>query len=146
LDYVLEVDGDTTMSETALATKLQVKPGFKMVVINAPEGYLKMLDKLPEGTEVTTKGSGTFDFVQVFVCNKADVDSLAAKAIKAVKPGGMLWFAYPKKTGKIKTDIHRDYGWDAVYNAGWEGVRLISVDDTWSAMRFRPTSEIKSRK
>jgi hypothetical protein len=117
-----------------------------MLIMNAPEGYLKMLDKLPEGAQVTTNNSGTFDFVQVFVYNKADVDKLASKAIQAVKPGGMLWFSYPKKTGKIKTDIHRDYGWDAVNKAGWEGVRLISVDDTWSAFRVRPTSEIKARK
>jgi hypothetical protein len=134
------------MADTSLATKLQVKPGFKMLIMNAPEGYLKMLDKLPEGAQVTTTAGGTFDFVQVFVYNKADIDKLAPKAIKAVKPGGMLWFSYPKKTGKIKTDIHRDYGWDAVNNAGWEGVRLISVDDTWSAFRVRPTSEIKSRR
>ncbi len=134
------------MADTSLATKLQVKPGMKMLIMNAPDGYLKLLNSLPEGTEVTTSGSGTFDFVQVFVYHKADVDRLAAKAISAVKSGGMLWFSYPKKTGNIKTDIHRDYGWDAVTQAGWEGVRLISVDDTWSAFRVRPTGEIKARK
>ncbi len=134
------------MAETTLAQKLQVKPGSAMLIINAPEGYLKLLDKLPEGAQVTTGGNGPFDFVQVFVYNKADVDKLAPQAIQSVKPGGMLWFSYPKKTGKIKTDIHRDYGWDAVYSAGWEGVRLISVDATWSAFRVRPTSEIKSRR
>jgi hypothetical protein len=96
------------MADTSLAEKLQVNPGSKMLIMNAPEGYLAMLDRLPEGAEVTTKGGGTFDFVQVFVYNKADVDNLAPKAIKAVKPGGMLWFSYPKKSSKIKTDIHRD--------------------------------------
>jgi hypothetical protein len=134
------------MAESSLASKLQVKAGMKMLVMNAPEGYLKQLAALPTGAEVTPKEGGTFDFVQAFVYNKADIDRLAPKAIRAVKPGGMLWFSYPKKTGTIKTDIHRDVGWDAVTNAGWEGVRLISVDDTWSALRVRPTSEIKSRK
>jgi len=134
------------MAESSLAHKLQVKPGMKMLVMNAPDDYLKLLDKLPAGTEVTTKEGSTFDFIQVFVYNKADIDRLAPKAIRAVKPGGMLWFSYPKKTGAIKTDIHRDVGWDAVTNAGWEGVRLISVDDTWSALRVRPTSEIKARR
>ncbi len=134
------------MADTSLAAKLQVKPGFKMLIMNAPQGYTDLLADLPAGAEFTTSGSGTFDFVQVFVYNKADIDKLAPQAIKAVKPGGMLWFSYPKKTGKIKTDIHRDDGWDAVNKAGWEGVRLISVDDTWSAFRVRPRSELKSRR
>jgi hypothetical protein len=133
------------MADTSLASKLQVKPGMKLLIMNAPDGYLKLLDKLPAGAEVTTNEDGTFDFVQAFVYNKADIDRLAPKAIRAVKPGGMLWFSYPKKTGKIKTDISRDVGWDMVAKAGWEGVRQIAIDDTWSALRFRPASEIKSR-
>ena len=56
----------------------------------------------------------------------------------------MLWFSYPKKTGKIKTDLSRDVGWDSVSKAGWIGVSLISIDDTWSSMRYRPASEVKS--
>jgi hypothetical protein len=134
------------MAETSLAAKLQVKPGFKMLILNAPDGYVSALSDLPAGAQVMTSGSGPFDFVQVFAHNKADVDSYTPKAIAALKPGGMLWFCYPKKTGKIKTDISRDAGWDSVNKAGFEGIRLISIDDTWSSMRFRPREEIKSRR
>jgi len=56
-----------------------------------------------------------------------------------------LWFCYPKKTGKIKTDISRDIGWDTVAKLGYEGIRAISIDDTWSGMRFRPREEIKRK-
>ena len=132
------------MAETSLVKKLLIKPGNKVLVMNAPDDYV--LGALPEGADVKTSGQGPFDVVQCFVRSKAEVDSLASKAIKAVKTGGMLWFVYPKKTSKIKTDIHRDVGWDAVQSAGWEGIALVSVDDTWSAMRYRPAEDVKSRK
>ena len=69
----------------------------------------------------------------------------AQGAIGAVKSNGLLWVTYPKKSGKIKTDISRDMGWEAMTQAGWDAVTLVSVDDTWSALRLRPLADIKSR-
>ncbi|HYO89253.1 MAG TPA: hypothetical protein VER79_11430 [Candidatus Limnocylindrales bacterium] len=71
--------------------------------------------------------------------------STACPAILAVKPGGVFWACYPKLTGEIKTDITRDKGWDALTGAGWRGVAQVSVDGTWSALRFRPETDIKPR-
>ena len=56
--------------ENALAKKLGVKPGHKMLVMNAPEGYLETLGDLPQGAEVRTSANVDFDFVQVFVYKK----------------------------------------------------------------------------
>jgi len=134
------------MAETPLAKKLGIKPGNKILILNAPNDYLPMLQPLPGGAAITTASEGTFDVVQLFVHNKAELDSQAAGAIKALKPGGWLWFSLPKKTSKQQSDLSRDTGWDSVLAAGYEGVTLISIDDTWSAFRFRPPSEVKSRK
>jgi len=128
-----------------LIKKLGIKPGQRLLIMNAPDGYLQTLGTLPDGTEVKMQPEGTFDFVQFFAKSKADVDSQAATAIKAVKPGGLVWIAFPKKSSKIKTDISRDTGWESIRQAGWDGVTLISIDDVWSAFRIRPSSEIKSR-
>jgi hypothetical protein len=134
------------VAETPLLDKLKIKPGQKLLILNAPDGYMQLLGPLPQGTEVKTGGAGIFDWVQVFVRSKAEVDASAGSAVKALKPGGMLWFTFPKKTSKIKTDISRDTGWDVLRGLGMEGVSLISVDDTWSAMRYRPAADVKSRK
>ena len=105
-----------------------------------------MLGTLLEGVEVHTSAEGTFDFVQAFMYNKGDVENLAPTAIQALKPGGLLWFSYPKKTSNIKTDITRDIGWESVWNAGIRPVTQIAIDDTWSALRFRPASEVDSKR
>jgi hypothetical protein len=132
------------MTEGSLVKKLGIKPGQKMLILNAPEGYIQTLGTLPAGNEVKTAAEGTFDFVQLFVRNKADIDNHAATAMHSLKPGGLLWFTYPKKSSNIKTDITRDIGWDALMAAGIRPVTQIAIDDTWSALRFRPTSEVKS--
>jgi hypothetical protein len=126
------------MAEQTLAQKFQIKPGNTLLVLNAPDGF-----GTPLGAADTSVLTDTqYDFVLAFVQRKDDIDTLAPHAIAAVKKGGMLWFAYPKQSGAIKTDINRDSGWDTVAKAGWDGVRQISIDETWSALRYRPTSEI----
>ncbi|MCC7446472.1 MAG: hypothetical protein IT324_03600 [Anaerolineae bacterium] len=135
------------MADTPLTKKLAIKPGYKLLILNAPDGYINTLNPLPEGTTIHTKAAGEsgFDFVQVFVRSKADVDSHTQSAVAALKPGGLLWFAFPKKTSKIKTDITRDVGWDTLTDMAYSPVTVIAIDDTWSALRFRPNNEVKSR-
>jgi hypothetical protein len=135
------------MADTPLTKKLAIKPGYKLLILNAPDGYIDRLDPLPDGATIHTKAADEsgFDFVQVFVRSKADVDANAQAAVGALKPGGLLWFAFPKKTSKIKTDVTRDVGWDTLTAMAYGPVTAIAIDDTWSALRFRPNSEVKSR-
>lgn len=42
---------------------------------------------------------------------------------------GALWFAYPKRTGSIKTDITRDVGWGALYDLHYCPVTQIAIDE-----------------
>jgi hypothetical protein len=132
------------MADSALSKRLGIKAGHRVLLLNAPSGYTGVLDDLPEGSTLSTSVDGVYDVVLAFVHNRADIDRVAAEAMAASKPGGSLWFAYPKKTSKVKTDISRDVGWDALFSAGWEIVAQISIDDTWSAGRFRPSSLVKS--
>jgi hypothetical protein len=124
--------------------KLMMKPGYRVALLHTPESYPKSQDDLAEGVHVTDESGLTkepthsFDLVHLFVSSVQELGERAPQALAAVKPAGFLWISYPKKSGKIKTDIHRDVGWDAVREAGFEGVSLISIDETWSAMRFRP--------
>jgi hypothetical protein len=133
------------MPETPLLKKLGIKPGKRMLILNAPEGYMATLAPLPEDTIMQTQAEGTggtFDFVQVFVRDKADLHRSAPIAIQAVKSAGLLWFTYPKKTSAIKSDISRDVLWEELSDSGVHPVTMIAIDDTWSALRFRPNDEV----
>jgi hypothetical protein len=131
------------MAEKTLAQKLLVKPNQSLLILNAPVHYMDALGTLPEGTTAVHAADDRYDAVHLFAHNKVELDMHTAAAIAAVKPGGILWVMYPKKSGAIKTDITRDIGWETVHAADWHGVTQISPDDTWSALRFRPRAEIK---
>jgi hypothetical protein len=132
--------------DAALIKKLQIKPGYRVLVLNAPDGYLERLTPLPEGATVTHAPGGGFDVVHAFAGNQAELNKIAPIAIAAVKPGGVLWFSYPKQSAKVATDITRDRGWELVTGAGLRGVTQIAIDDTWSALRFRPATDVRSRR
>ena len=45
----------------------------------------------------------------------------------------------------MKTDINRDIIWRETQETGWRPVTQVALDETWSALRFRPTADVKSR-
>jgi hypothetical protein len=131
------------MADSAIARKLQLKPGHSVLLVNAPDGFRAALDPLPDDVEVTDEpGGGRFDLVQLFARDAAELAELLPGAIRAVKDGALLWVAYPKGGKRAGTDLNRDILWSLVEQHGWAGVRLIAIDDTWSSMRFRPAGQV----
>ena len=132
------------MPDNPLAKKLLIKPGNRLLVLNSPGGYLALLGDLPEGAVLDTNPQGAYDVVQAFAHSKADADRLVPIALEALKPGGVLWFCYPKGTSKVKTDVTRDKGCGAMWGRGL-GCHRPGFDRwSWSAGRFRPSSDVNS--
>jgi hypothetical protein len=126
------------MAENALVKKLKLKAGQRAAIVNAPGGYVGTLRPLPEDVELVEELDGTFDWVQVFLKNKAELEALLPALVGALKPASMLWFTFPKGNSKIQTDLTRDKGWDALHGADLKWITLVSVNDTWSAFAVRP--------
>ena len=126
------------MPESTLAKKMKLKSGLKAAVINAPENYV---DMLKHNTALSPTLNGKFDWIQIFVRDKAELDALAPKATKALKSESMLWISFPKGTSKIQTDLTRDKGWDVLRDLDLKWINLISVNETWSAFALRPYKE-----
>jgi hypothetical protein len=133
------------MADQALLKKLGIKSNQRLLVLNAPAGYLDRLKPLPEGVSLAGIPEGIFDSVHLFVTNQAELERDFPGALKVVKPDGLLWIAYPKRSSKIETDLTRDEGWAAVSQVGWEGVAMISVDEVWSAVRFKPAEPLQDQ-
>ena len=126
------------MAESSLAKKMKLKPGASAAVINTPENYLQ---ELRHDNEVSQSLKGRFDWIQIFVKNKAELDTLAPKAAKALTPESMLWISFPKGTSKIQTDLTRDKGWERLQALDLKWITLVSVNETWSAFALRPYKE-----
>lgn len=126
------------MSTNQLASKMKLKPGMQAAIINSPAGYLKELSPLPPGVSVSTDLKGKFDWIQVFVKSKRELEKIAPRAARALKPQSILWISFPKGTSDIQTDLTRDKGWDILQNSALKWITLISVNTTWSAFALRP--------
>jgi hypothetical protein len=131
------------MAQSSLIKKLRIKPGQRITIMNAPPGYLEQLGDLPEGVELADEPEGTCDFVHLFVKSVAEIERFGPAAIRAVKYDGLLWISYPKRSSKVETDISRDVGWDVINEAGLRAVTQVSIDDVWSALRFRPSDRVR---
>lgn len=107
--------------------------------MQAPDSFKEQLKGISYDTGPQHQ---TYDYVQLFVQSAEEVNLLAPMALQTVKENGKLWLCYPKKSSGVKTGINRDAGWDVVVNAGFGGVASVSIDETWSAIRFRPENKI----
>ena len=126
------------MPESALAKKMKLKPNSKAAVINAPDDYV---ETLRHDTALSPTLRGKFDWIQIFVQNKAELDELAPRAAKALRPESILWISFPKGSSKIQTDLTRDKGWESLQALDLKWITLVSVNETWSAFALRPYRE-----
>jgi hypothetical protein len=121
------------MSAISLAYKLKLKPGLQAAILNSPDTYL--VELAPERVSIDHALNGQYDWIQVFVKNKAEMDALFPALVAALKPDSLLWISFPKGTSRIQTDLTRDKGWDAVTGLKW--LNLVSINSTWSAFSLR---------
>ena len=121
------------MPVISLAHKLKLKPGLHAAILNSPDNYL--VELAPERVTIDHALNGQYDWIQVFIKNKAEMDALFPALVAALKPESLLWISFPKGTSRIQTDLTRDKGWDSVKGLKW--LNLVSINSTWSAFSLR---------
>ena len=116
----------------SIAEKLHIKAGATVWVW--PAARLALLGPLPDGVTVVD-GIGDASSAFLFVDDAATARAaLMAHAADLAKPE-YLWFCYPKGG---RADINRDSLWPMVAEHGVRPITQIAIDETWSALRFRP--------
>jgi len=128
--------------------KLNLKDHQKVLILNAPDSFELELRKIRDiQIYRRTEDVKEIQFALAFVTGRVELDRVS-KAF-ALKGAGdpTLWFAYPKGTSKKYTcDFNRDEGWDVLRKSGFDSVRMVAIDQDWSALRFRRTAFIKRAK
>ena len=112
----------------------------KGIVINAPAALEIQFIELGFTTAFDTNLKSTNTLV--FIKNNEEYLEFLNNQLDKIEPDSVLWFAYPKGTSKVKTDVNRDTirVTGAAFNI--TTVSAISIDDTWSGLRFRPTDRV----
>ena len=124
-------------STRPLPEKLFIREDYDVVVLNAPRDYKARLTPLPRGVSVHDRLGPSHNLIQLFVKTKDELQEKLPPLIDHLKGDGWLWVSYPKGSSRVKTDINRDSIWEYAVTLGLKAVHQISLDETWSSIRFR---------
>jgi len=128
--------------------KLNLKDQKQIVILNSPESFESELATL-EGVEIIRdlKKAKGVTFSLAFVTRQQEVDRLAPAIARKTEGDVIVWFAYPKGSSrKYQSEISRDTGWNVLGREGFEPVRMVAIDEDWSALRFRQVKFIRNMK
>jgi Protein of unknown function (DUF3052) len=123
-------------SNKPLVDKLGIKPGARLVLLAPPQGYARTLGLLPKGVAVAKILNGTFDFIQIFVTKRRDLERRFAALAKALEPDGMFWVSWPKKASGVPTDVTENDVREIALAGGLVDVKVCAVDETWSGLKL----------
>jgi len=116
----------------SIADKLLIKPGASLWVSDASRAAL--VGPLPEGVTMAPDLASAAVAI-VIVDDVATVTKALATHADALASPAVLWFVYPKGG---RADINRDTLWPMVAVHGLRPITQVAIDETWSALRFRP--------
>jgi hypothetical protein len=123
------------MSTKSVTEKLLIKPNTTVWASDA--AHLGLIEPLPEGARQVDR----LDLATTALVFAHDANSLRAvldtHRDQLARPS-VLWVAYPKAN---RADINRDTLWPILGEYGLRPIGQVSVDETWSALRFRPDKE-----
>ena len=130
-------------SGTPLAKKLGLKPADLVSVLDAPAGFRKLLDPLPEGVRFVSKFDKNARVAHVFASRAADLRKALAACRKSLAPDAVVWVSWPKKASKVPTDITEDVIREVALPLGLVDIKVCAVDDTWSGLKLMLRKELR---
>lgn len=113
--------------------KMGIKEGTRAFFVNAPKEAVEAID--PSNLDLAEKLTGKFDYIHFFVISQEEFNDMFPKLKTHLKPTGMLWVSWPKNK-QLGTDLSLTKVIDLGYKHGLVESKTISIDETWSAIKF----------
>ena len=120
-------------SGTPLLTKLGIKEGATLALLNVPDG---VITELPPGVVVKHQARGHADVVVAFFVERTQLERRLPALEAMIFPNGGLWIAWPKRTSGVATNITEDVVREVVLPRGLVDTKVCAVDETWSGLRI----------
>lgn len=133
-------------SGTPLARKLGLARGQAAALFSVPEtigdisgfdGFASVVRALPETPQ------RAFDYVHLFATERAVLEEMAPALFRILRPDGMVWISWPKKSSRVSTDITEDVLREVLLPTGLVDVKVCAVDEIWSGLKFVIRKELR---
>jgi hypothetical protein len=116
--------------------KLGIKPGARIALLGAPEGFDDTLGELPAGVELRRSARGTFDLLLAFFSRRVELERRLPALRAVLDPAGGLWIGWPKRASGVTTDVTEGVVRDLGLAAGLVDNKVCAIDQTWSGLRL----------
>ena len=124
-------------SGTPLPRKLGIKPGHRVLVQGAPDGFeAGTLGELPDGVVVRRRGGGQADVIVSFHTRRADLARKLPALRDRMEPAAGLWIAWPKRASGVPTDLTEDVVRELALANVLVDNKVCAIDETWSGLRL----------
>jgi hypothetical protein len=119
--------------------KLNWKDGFELVALGVPASFEPEIAALGAKVVRDAAAIAKVRFAIAFAPDKAFAEAAMRALCSKADGDATIWLAYPKKTSRrYACDYDRDTGpWELFLELGFRPVRQVSIDEDWSALRFR---------
>ena len=121
-------------SGTPLPRKLGIKPGHRVLALNAPGSFA--LEDLPDGVTLRTTARGRADVILSFHDRRAELARRMPKLRALMEPAAGLWIAWPKRASKLPTDLTEDVVRELALANTLVDNKVCAIDETWSGLRL----------
>jgi hypothetical protein len=123
-------------SGTPLVRKLGIKPGARLALIGAPDGFDLTLGELPPDVSVRRRLRGPLDVIVAFFARRSELERRLSAMSAALDPAGGLWVAWPKRASGVPTDVSENVVRELGLATGLVDNKVCAIDATWSGLRL----------
>jgi hypothetical protein len=124
-------------SGTPLTKKLGFKEGFRVGMVNPPQGFQSELSPLPNNVKIMVGHLlKPLDLILLFADSQKTLKREFPKLALKLAGNGMLWIAWPKKASGVVTDLSENSVRQIGLDAGLVDVKVCAVNDIWSGLKF----------
>lgn len=123
-------------SQTPLAEKLGIRPGSRLIVVDAPQGWVGRALTLPEGAVASDLRAHTGDVILLFAADRAALERRWSAAAARLRADGSLWVAWPKRASGVATDLTEAVVRDHALPRRLVDVKVAALDETWSGLKL----------
>jgi len=136
-----EMDVNSTIkaagySGTPLAKKLGIKSGFHIKLVNVPDYYFNLFDDMPPDLGFKDEVGIKEDLIHFFTKQENEFTSTLPLLKQQIKPNGIIWVSWPKKSSKVVTDITEETIRNYALKIGLVDIKVCAVDEIWSGLKL----------
>ncbi len=127
-----------------LVKKLGIKPGQRVILLNAPPKFERRLGRLVEEITICRQLRGKADTILMFLNSQAELRKKLPAAIRCMAGGASLWMAWPKRTSGVESDLSQAVVRQTGLDANIVDYKIAAIDEVWSGLRFAARQKVRS--